>query len=368
MKNILVVFGGNSVEAEVSIVTANLVLSCLNNSKYNAIPVFITRDNRFCLGDELKSLEFFKDGNTSTNKFALFCPGSKNLYVQKKCKIVKGEVIDGVLNCCHGGLGEGGALTGLFKSVGIEVYSPTEFCSSLLLDKFHTKTFFKCSGVKTVNAVLHESLTPIDKTVALAEKRISYPMIVKPATLGSSIGIGVAKNRTALINLITNAVKYDDRVVVEEFLSGAIEINCAVYRGENGIKVSECERPLSKGDILSFDDKYFSGERVFPADIPTFLADEIKRTTIKVYNMLDISGVIRIDYLYHNGKVYLNEVNTVPGSLALYLFANDPKGYYDVLDDIISGAKRKNNLKFSLKQFDQQYIFGKAGVKGAKLK
>ena len=84
--------------------------------------------------------------------------------------------------------------------------------------------------------------------------------------------------------------------------------------------------------------------------------------------MLDISGVIRIDYLYHNGKVYLNEVNTVPGSLALYLFANDPKGYYDVLDDIISGAKRKNNLKFSLKQFDQQYIFGKAGVKGAKLK
>jgi D-alanine-D-alanine ligase len=367
MENILVVFGGNSVEAEVSVVTANLVLNCLNSSKYNAIPVFITKDNRFCLGDELKSLEFFKNGNQSTNKTALFCPGSKNLYYQQKGKIKKLCVIDGVLNCCHGGLGEGGSLIGFFKSVGIEVYSPTEFCSSLLLDKFHTKTFFKCSGVKTVGAVLHEALAPIDKTVALAEKRLSYPMIVKPATLGSSIGIGVAKNKTALINLITSAIKYDDRVVVEEFLSGAIELNCAVYRGENGIKISECERPLSKGDILSFDDKYFCGERVFPADIPTFLADEIKSITQKVYTMLDISGVIRIDYLYHNGKVYLNEVNTVPGSLALYLFADDPKGYFAVLDDIIRGAKRKNNLKYSLKNIDQSYIFGKTGSKGAKL-
>ena len=370
MKNILVVFGGSSVESEVSIVTANLVINSLDSAVYNAIPVYINKENKFCLGEELKSFEFFKQGGTSTGVFAVFYPGVKDLYAAKKGKIKKLCHIDGAINCCHGGLGECGSLRGFFDLIGIETFSPEVFSSSLLMDKFHTKTFFKGTGIKTVNGLLYNALSSMEQFITSVEKRLSYPVIVKPSTLGSSIGIAVAKNRTDLEFALINAIKKDDRVVVEEFLSGATEINCAVYFGKDGLKVSECERPLKNDEILSFNDKYLSGNRVFPADISKFLSDEVKALSAKIYTLLNMTGVIRIDFLYYNGKVYLNEVNTVPGSHALYLFAQDPKDYCTVLEDIIEGAKRKNNIKQSVLLGDANGIIfgnGAKGVKGAKV-
>lgn len=367
MKNILVVFGGRSCESDVSVVTGLLTVSSLDVTKYNAIPLYVSKSGKFYTGEALKKLETFKKYadvslDPSVSK-AVFLAGENTVFTLKKGKLVKGAEIAAVINCCHGGVGENGSLSGYFVVTGIPVCSPEVFACSVTMDKSLTKIFLKGLKILSPNYVAVKVDGDVERDVKRIEEALKYPVIVKPSSQGSSIGIGVAKNKKELIAAINYAYRFDNTVIVEQYLDGAEEFNCAAYKNGDKIVVSECEKPLYKGEILTFDDKYISGDREFPAKISAELSNEIKSLTERVYSALDCVGVIRVDYLYYRGKLYLNEVNSVPGSLALYLFSNKPNDFKKVLDDIITTGERRYNIKKSAFSLFETNIFT-GGSKG----
>ena len=218
--------------------------------------------------------------------------------------------------------------------------------------KVPTVPFFTLNDIKDLNDI---SL-PFD-----------YPVIVKPDCVGSSIGIKKASDLNQLGVAVKNAFRYGNKVIIEPMLSDFIEINCAAYRNEDGnIIVSECEKPIGREEVLTFSDKYESGSREFPAKIEQKISDKIKNITKKVYGELDFSGVIRIDFFVMKNKVYLNEINSVPGSMAYYLFCNTFKEYSKILDEIINFAiKEFNRSNAVIKDFRSE-ILSAGGGKGAK--
>lgn len=369
MKNILFVFGGRSCESDVSVLTGLLAMSAADGEKYNAVPLYISASGEFFTGDKLKSLETFKNADGDFSKVAVkatFVPPDKAVYTIRKGKLIRGDVISAIVNCCHGGAGEDGSLSGYFVFFGVPVCSPGVFAGAVSMDKAATKTFLKAIGVLTPDFIKVPAIEDREEAVKTVKKRLGYPAIVKPLTLGSSVGIGVALNEAELNKRMNYAYRFDDTVIVEEYLAGAEEFNCAAYKKDGKVVVSECERPVFKGNILSFDDKYLCGKREFPAKIKKELSDKIKAVTLKVYDALSFTGIIRIDYLYHSGKLYLNEINSVPGSLALYLFSEDPKNFRTVITDIIEEGEREFNRKNSAVKSIKTGIFSSSGSKGSK--
>ena len=190
-------------------------------------------------------------------------------------------------------------------------------------------------GVKTVKYIYVR-----DPAEFLSAEKLGYPLIVKPAKLGSSIGIELVENREELERAIEAAFLYDDGVICEKYINDRREINCAAYYADGKVITSECEEAVSKGDILSFDDKYTGGGKsVLPAHIPQRIAEKIKKTTANVYSRLNMRGIVRLDFLLGGEDVYLSEVNTVPGSLSYYLLSSGFKEFYPVLQAVIAQAE-----------------------------
>ncbi|MBO5714755.1 MAG: ATP-grasp domain-containing protein, partial [Clostridia bacterium] len=185
--------------------------------------------------------------------------------------------------------------------------------------------------------------------------------------LGSSIGITRAENRSQLLNGVLLALKYNESAIIEKCLEDFMEINCAVYRNYDGnIVVSECERPITKHQILDFDEKYKQGEREFPAKVDKRITDKIKKITQKVYENCNFSGIIRIDYMVKEKQVYLNEINSVPGSLAYYLFSDTLTEFSNVLNNVIEKAiKDHEKSKTEVRTFNSGILCG-WGAKGSK--
>ena len=216
------------------------------------------------------------------------------------------------------------------------------------------------------NEEIEIDLEKLEEGINFCKKK-GYPVMVKPYKLGSSIGVKKAENIEELKSAFFNCLRYGDKVIVEECLTNFIEINCACYKDRYGkLRASECERPIGKEEILSFSDKYEGGDREFPANIPYEISKEIKETTKKVYSALSMTGTVRIDYFYADGKVYLNEINTVPGSLSYYLFSETLKGFSDILSEQIlaseSNFARENS---TVKNFPST-ILKSCGIKSAK--
>ncbi|MBR1983845.1 MAG: ATP-grasp domain-containing protein, partial [Clostridia bacterium] len=257
-----------------------------------------------------------------------------------------------------------GSMAGLFGLCKIPTTCSKVAPSSMSMDKDFTKILLKGLNVKHLPAVKINSIYDLHKK---EEDLKEFPLIVKPNSLGSSIGITKAENRSQLINGILLALKYDDSVIIEPCLENFIEINCAVYRDYNGkVVVSECERPIFNNEILDFNDKYKNGEREFPARIDKRITDKIKKTTKKVYESCNFSGIIRIDYMVKDNAVYLNEINSVPGSLAYYLFSDTLKEFSEILTDIIEKSIKDNEKsKTTVKTFNSGILDG-VGTKGAK--
>jgi D-alanine-D-alanine ligase len=199
-------------------------------------------------------------------------------------------------------------------------------------------------------------------------EKLEYPVIIKPALLGSSVGITKAQNKEEFLNGISYAFRFGEKVIVEPLLLGYKEINCAVYSHDDKIIVSNCERPIGKGDYLTFSDKYTGGKRIFPADIPKKIVDKIKGITKKVYTALDFNGVIRIDFFVKGEEIYLNEINSVPGSLAFYLFSDTLSGFTKMLEQMIIDAERKGAKSTTLSRNYSSNILSFGGSKGAKTK
>ena len=365
MKNVAVFFGGESVEHDVSVITGVLTLNTLKSDKYNPIPIYVHTDGKWYTGQSLLDLDEYKSLDTKRLTRVVFLGGESLLYAVKKNKLKPFIQIHVAINCMHGQRGEDGSLSGLLNMCSVANASPNILSSAVSMDKAFTKTVMRALKIKTLPYVV---VSGIDECKKVKEK-LKFPVMVKPLSLGSSIGVSKANDSDQLVNAINFALRYDQKVIVEQCLEDFIEINCSAYTGDNGgVIISECEQPVGATKTLSFADKYRSGKRVFPAQIDKSISDKIKDETEKVYRELGFFGVIRIDYFVSDGVVYLNEINSVPGSLAYYLFCDSTKEFFGMLDNILTLAQQRFYKTSTVqKVFDSGLLFT-CGCKGAKKK
>lgn len=339
MEKIHVIFGGASVEHDVSIVTALQVANALKG-KYDVGLIYISKDNRFFLSKKFAPADYIDKDELVKNSVEVSLR-KKALYrvCKKKDKFLEGVCV--VVNCCHGGIGEDGRLRGLLDINEIPVSSCSTISAEMCMDKEVTKLVGESIGIPIVDYVC---LNRLDDASLEKAKHLGENLIVKPCGLGSSIGV-VKSTPNTLRADIEMVLSLDDKALVEREITPLIEFNCAVVRDGDELMLSEIEQPVNKSEILSFEDKYLNTEkaRILPAQIDENLQQTIYSYTKKIYSHLGLSGVVRMDYLYdaENNIVYLNEVNTIPGSLAYYLFEGIGLNYVKLLEILIKNAKVK---------------------------
>ena len=273
------------------------------------------------------------------------------------------------------------------ESIGRKVtYVPFVGCdvtaSAVGMDKYIMKAVLKENDVPVLDAKLYtmSDYADVDNLMENIEKTFGYPVIVKPVNLGSSVGISVAKDKVELSASIDDAFRYASKVLVEHAISNLREINCSVLGDENEAIASECEEPMHTKDILSYEDKYVSNAkgsgskgmasvaRKIPAELSPEKREEVRALAVKSFRVLGCNGVSRIDFMIDEdtGKLYFNEINTIPGSLAFYLW--EPVGipYKELLDRMIQLALKRVRLEESLTFTFDTNILNNAGFGGAK--
>lgn len=315
MKTVAVFFGGKSNEREISVITGTFAANLLKSAGYRVVPVFIAQDNAFYSSDEMFRVEFFRT----------YMPSKKSAVALREGRLVRAEkpkktvaVLDCALNCCHGGMGEDGTLSALLRFYKIKSASPAAEVSGMFMDKTLSKIAARGLEIPVLPAVALAEGENAEKAAALG-----FPLIVKPARLGSSIGIKIAADRAELVRALEYAYRLDDLVLVERYLPDKRDINCAAFRKNGEVVVSACEEVFSESDILTFAEKYEGkGARrsVLPAALDPKTAKQIQTYVAKIYETFRVRGVVRADFLVSGKEVYFNELNTVPGSLACYLF------------------------------------------------
>ncbi len=366
MKNIAVIFGGVSPEHDVSIITGLIVLNSLDKTKFSPIPLYVTREGVWYTGEALTKLSFYKAPNYKKLTRVNMCAGDNYLYKFKGNKRLVSLAC--AINCMHGGNGENGTIGGLFDLCNVPFVGTGLYSGSMAMDKCLTKLGLIGLGVETVfgtQILRNDFYKSPQKSIEKVMAELNLPLIVKPARTGSSIGIKVAYDIKGLELAIKNAFRFDDKILIESYIDGAKEINCAAFKTKKGVFASECEMSSTSNDILTFEDKYLGSKtggakREFPAKIDKKLSDKIKEITLKVYTAFEFASVVRIDYLVKDDRVYLNEINAVPGSFAYYLFCNKISELTDLLTDLIEKSiadylsKRSNILAFesSILSFD----------------
>lgn len=375
MKKILVFFGGKSVEHDISVITGVLTLNSIDKSLFEPIAVYVDKQGNFLYGKELFDIGFYKKNNFKKLKKVTFLSGDNNLYSVSKNRIKKLFPISCAISCLHGLNGEDGSIIGLLKTTTIPYASPDLYASSFSIDKDYTKQVLSGINVDKVpyvrifrNAYFEKK----DTIIKMIEKKFAYPVIIKPACLGSSIGISVAKSKEELKKGLELAFLYDDKVIIEKLLKNIKEINCAAYKSNDKIVISNCEEPIKSQDILSFSDKYlgYKGGNLKDKklDVDAITESKIKAITEKIYRKCDFIGVIRIDFILSENKIYVNEINSVPGSLAYYLFTDTIKGFKDMLSEIINEGIRRQ-LTYNARCFEyKSSVLNGLGSKSGKIK
>ncbi len=313
--NILIIYGGASCEHDISIITAGLAKRHFVGRLYCC---YIDQDNNAWLVDSWLKAELHK--GTRHSRRVIFGSNSHGIEIVGKWN--KKVTIHCAVNCCHGGIGEGGDIAGVLAVAGIPMVGSNSIASGIAMDKIHTKHILLGAQMPVVEGVGIDAMQYASGQYRDIVSKLSYPLIAKPATLGSSIGIGVAQDATQLDSVLEVALGYDSRVLVENMLTPCIEYNCAVMRVDGSVMASRVDVPMSSGQILSFADKYLSGGKsaLTTTEVDSVLASQIADMSIEVYQLLDMSGVVRIDYIVHQDKLYINEINTIPGSLAYSLW------------------------------------------------
>ncbi len=281
--------------------------------------------------------------------------------------------LDAALPMLHGKNGEDGTVQGIFELMDIPYVGCGVLGSSVGMDKILMKDVYKANGLPVVDYTwFYRSkwLKDKDEIIKDIEKKLSYPLFVKPANLGSSIGISKAKDEEGLIDAIEVAIRYDRKIIIEKAVENLREINCAVLGFDDEAITSLCEEPIGWEEILSFDDKYVksnekggkvSGERrIVPADIEDNIREEIEDLAKKAFITIDGRGVSRIDFLVDsNNKVYINEINTLPGSISFYLWEGKGYSFKDLIDELISIAikvheeKKENMYSYEANLFNR---------------
>lgn len=389
-----VFFGGKSVEHEVSVISAIQAFNAFDREKYDVIPVYITKDNEFYTGEYAGKIEEYRDIpaliRKSTRVIVVNDGGRTKIvrYPMKKFGDSTEAEIDVAFPVVHGTNVEDGALQGYFQTLNIPYAGCDVVSSAVGMDKYVMKAVLKDNGIPVLDCVTVTALEyakDSDKIIDETEQKIGFPAIVKPINLGSSVGIKIGRDKDGLAEALDYAFTFSGRVLVERAITNLREINCSVCGDKDEAEASECEEPIGSDEILSFEDKYVSGgakeskssgmaslKRKIPADISKETREEIRSVAVKAFKCLGCSGVSRIDFMIDSdeNKVYLNEINTIPGSLAFYLWESVGVKYPRLLDKMVSLALKRErelkNLNFTFKS----NILAEAklgGVKGGKL-
>ncbi|MBC7810282.1 MAG: D-alanine--D-alanine ligase [Burkholderiales bacterium] len=386
-----VIFGGRSVEHDVSVVTGNQVMRAFDPERYEVVPVYIDREGRWFTGTPLLDLKNYRDEVISMSgvSSAIISPDVRHhgLIVNPTAgRFSKSEVmrLDTVFPAIHGSHGEDGTLQGLLELADIPYVGCGVLASALANDKITTKTILRQRGIPVVDSVdftRAEWYADPDAIMRRIAQTLAYPMFVKPATIGSSIGITRPANEVMLRASIDIAASFDRRLLVESAVTESIEINCALMGDDRDVRASVLEQPVSWEEFLTYEDKYLRGgegmksaDRIIPAPLTPELTQTIKNIAIDAFRAIDGRGTTRIDFLVRpdKGEVFLNELNSMPGSVAFYLWQEDGLTARDVVQRLVDLAreaqaeKRQTTYNYRTRLLEQAALRGVKGAKGGK--
>ncbi len=392
-----VFFGGKSVEHEVSIITALQAIENIDKEKYDVVPVYITKENKMYCGNFIGNITEYKNLDNllhTSSQVTLAQKNNKVILLKCNKKFYESAVydyIDVAFPIVHGTNVEDGTLQGYLKMFDIPMVGSDIISSACGMDKYVCKCILRENNIPVLDCIRFDKQEfYINQIVILEkiEKTFGYPVIIKPINLGSSVGISIAKNKDELLNAIENALSYSNRVLVEKAIQNLKEVNCSVIGDYEEQHASECEEPIKTDEILSFNDKYISGGKnpetktnskfsmnagvlKLPAEIDLNIKNKIQELSKKTFKTLGCSGVIRIDFIIDEDtkQIYVNEVNTIPGSLSFHLWNATGLAYSELLNKLIElGLKRYREDKNLIFSFESNILEGYStyGFKGSK--
>jgi len=395
---VAVLFGGKSTEHEISIISAIQAIGSINKDKYEVIPVYMTKNNDYYVGESIGTIEEYTHIPELLKKSTQVIwvkDGDRVSLVRYPMKKFGNNVItqvDVAFPIVHGTNVEDGTLQGYLATLGLPVVGCDVLSSAVGMNKYVMKTVLKDNGIPVLDCKCYtwKDYEDVDGLVAKIEAAFSYPVIIKPLNLGSSIGIKKASDREGLLEALELGFEFSKKILVEHAISNLKEINCSVLGDYESAEASECEEPVNSDEILSFEDKYIGGakgsakgqggskgmaslKRKIPADISSEMRDKIRKMAVDAFICLGCSGVSRIDFMIDmdTNEVYLNEINTIPGSLSFYLWEPLGMKYEHLLDNMIQlalKADRENHkvvYSFETNVLEGVHLGG--GTKGSKM-
>lgn len=373
-----VIFGGRSLEHDLSVLTAIQAMDNIDKERYEVVPIYITKDLTFYSGGMLRYIDSYKDFrliDRYATKVNLINKNGK--FILQTTGLIKRvyKEIHLAFPMVHGKYTEDGSIVGYLETLGIPVVGSDIYSSSLCQDKVFTKEVLNGNGIPVVDYVyFSDSDYKLDKEDIFKKiEELSYPLIIKPARLGSGIGIEIVNRKEELESSIEKAMKNDERVLVEEYIADRREFNMAVLLSKGKLIGSVIEE-IIKDEPCNYYDKYRKDneddtfKRIFPADISKALTDEIEKTSKKTYKVLALSGVARIDYVYDNKKkkLYVNEVNTIPNFFSHHLFDDKNIDYRELLGIMIKEAIDKIHKENDMVKDIEDNLFNKVTTKDIK--
>ncbi len=384
--NIGVFFGGRSTEHEISVISASQAMHAIDRDKYDVTPIYISKQGRFYTGDALFEIANYRDIpallEKCTQVYMEPSYGDYNLYRVKKPMFGSAVLtkLDVVIPVLHGSNVEDGIFEGVLETIGIPYAGCNTLASANGMDKITMKMILRECGVPVIDYVWFtdkEWYKKRDEIIARIEDKIGYPVIVKPANLGSSVGIGRAGNREQLIEKIEVAEKYSSRLIVEHMVDNLKEINCSVLGDCDEYQSSVLEEPIKSAEILSYEDKYMGGtkgakgmqasQKRIPADLPKDMTERIQFLAGETFRVLGCHGVSRIDFIIDDDskEIFVNEINTIPGSLSFYLWEATGIKFDELMDRLVKLAlKRKREQGQKTVSYDQNIFSLSGGAKG----
>lgn len=413
-----VIYGGPSVEHEIAVISASQAMAAADPAKYEVIPIYISKDGQWYTGQKLLDIAAYADMpallRDCTRVHMAADRGEHKLVTKAKGWFAKPQEIalDVILPVMHGAHGEDGCLQGFLELLNIPYAGPGVLAAAVGMDKIMMKNILAANGLPVLDAIwftAEEWFGGREAKIAEIENRLGYPVIVKPADLGSSVGIAKAADAAELAAALDDAASFSRRLLIEPCLEDMREINCSVLGYGSKLRASVCEEPLTDSAFLTYQDKYMGGgsakggvkggkmagatkmsqpakgaagaksggmssaRRRIPADLTPERTQEIQQVSQRAFVALDGCGVARIDVMIDNtqDKVYVNEINTIPGSLSFYLWQESGLDFTGLIDELVESALwRQRNKEKLVYSYDTNILAsfagGGMGVKGAK--
>ena len=350
--NVGVIFGGKSLEHEMSIITAIQAMNNIDTDKYDITPIFITKENVWYTGGALRYVDTFKDLNllkrytksiNLVNRNGRFVLVTTGVLSREICEIHL------VLPIMHGAMGEDGSIQGYLNMIGIPYVGSNIFSTSVSQDKAFVKQILAANDIPVTKFVWFGERFYKNKKSELFNQidNLKYPLILKPATLGSSIGIQVINQKEEIDSTIERSFCMDTKIIIEEKLSDVIEYNCSVLLTPDGNIVSDIEEIITNYDIRSYNDKFVyedtdetSIKRTLPAKISDKLRKQIEFYSLSVFKILNMRGTARVEFLYDkkNDKLYVNEINSIPFCFAHHMWESRHISYKELLNILLKDA------------------------------